>query len=57
MASVPGVAMVGVVTGNQVIMAHRYNTPPQGRVTILILPTQYCPAHTDQAQRQKLKPG
>ena len=56
MARVPGVVtMAGVVTGNQVIMAHRYNTPPWGPVTILILPTQYCPAHTDQAQ--KLKPG
>ena len=57
MARVPGVATgdLGVVTGNQVIMAHRYNTPPLGPVTILILPTQYCSAHADQAQ--KLKPG
>ena len=28
-------------------------TPPQGTLAILILPTQYCPAQTDQAQGQE----
>ena len=45
MARVPGVVtMVGVVTGNQVIMAHRYNTPPWGTLTILILPRSCRPS-------------
>ena len=52
MASVPGVAglVVGVVTGNQVIMAHRYSSPGNP-----CHPNTAHSAQTDQAQRQKRK--